>query len=743
MHAFGRAGGHATAVADLSSAYALFAGGAVRGNLPEGAGFHGGRPVYSRPVPAGCRQVAPMSRNLLSEETSPYLLQHADNPVHWRGWGPEALAEAKASDRPVLLSVGYAACHWCHVMAHECFENVEIATLMNDHFVNVKVDREERPDIDTIYQHALQVTGQQGGWPLTMFLTPDGTPFWGGTYFPPAPAFGRPGFPQILRAVSDLWKGQREKALQAAAGLDRELRRIWEPAANDAGGGFLSLDVNDRAAERLAREFDMVHGGFGRAPKFPNPSIHELLWRVHLRTGDGTLRDAVLLSLTKMCQGGIYDHLGGGFARYSTDDRWLVPHFEKMLYDNAQIVDLLVSAWQTTRSPLFAQRAAETLEWTLREMTAPGGDDGAAGFAASYDADSEGREGLFYVWSADEIDALLREDAELFRTVYDVTPEGNWEGASILNRTARPDPLDDAGEARLAAARETLREARAARVPPGWDDKVLADWNGLMIAAMARAAMVFDRPRWLAAARGAFDFVRDRMSRDGRLGHSWRAGVLKHAATLDDHANMARAALALFEATGAAAYADAARAWTETVEARYRDKANGGYFFTADDAEALLVRTRSAADNATPAGNATMADVLIRLHHLTGERVFLERAETLFRAFAGETLNNVFGSASLLCASELVHRFVQVVIAGPPDDPVTKALATVAWRTPGAGRLVVPVHGGARLPDGHVAAGKGPLDGRPAAYVCAGRTCSLPVAEPAELQALLERPWVS
>ena len=680
-----------------------------------------------------------MSRNRLAEETSPYLLQHADNPVHWHGWGPEALAEAEATDRPILLSVGYAACHWCHVMAHECFEDAGIAELMNRHFVNVKVDREERPDIDTIYQHALQLTGQQGGWPLTMFLTPDGTPFWGGTYFPPSPRFGRPGFPQVLAAISEHWKDKRDNALEAAAALGQGLRRIWTPEAPGAAGdGTIPLALNDRAAERLAREFDMVHGGFGRAPKFPNPPILELLWRSYLRSGNEMLRNAVLLSLTKMCQGGIYDHLGGGFARYSTDDRWLVPHFEKMLYDNAQLVDLLVSAWQATRNPLYAQRTAETIEWTLREMVAPGAGDGMAAFAASYDADSEGEEGRFYVWSAEEIDSVLGDSAPLFKDIYDVTPGGNWEGSSILNRTARPDPLDPQQEAALAASREALRAVRDRRVWPGWDDKVLADWNGLMIAAMARAAMVFDNPDWLAAAANAFRFVRTHMFSEGRLGHSWRKGILKHAATIDDYANMARAALTLFEATGDTDYADCARAWTGAADAHYWDERNGGYFFTADDAEALLVRTRTAADNATPAGNGTMAAVLARLHYLTGDDSFRERAEAVIAAFVAETANNVFGYAGLLCANELLQSCTQIVIAGDPGDAEARALAATAWQAAGQNKLIVPAHSGNALPDRHVAAGKGPVEGRAAAYVCVGQTCSLPLTGADALRSHLE-----
>ena len=674
-----------------------------------------------------------MSRNRLSEETSPYLLQHADNPVHWYGWGPEALTAAAAAEKPILLSVGYAACHWCHVMAHECFENAEIAGLMNRNFINVKVDREERPDIDTIYQHALQLLGQHGGWPLTMFLTPSGEPFWGGTYFPPGPRYGRPGFPQVLDAIADYWNGKRDKALETAAALNAGLRRVW--AAEAGSGGDIPLAMNDRAADRLAREFDMTHGGFGQAPKFPNPSIHELVWRSYLRGGGSNLRDAVLLSLTRMSQGGIYDHLGGGFARYSTDAVWLVPHFEKMLYDNAQLVDLLTWAWQETRNPLYMQRAEETVEWALREMMAP---DSAA-FAATYDADSEGEEGKFYTWTASEISDALGggADAVLFRTVYGVAPEGNWEGVNILNRIAHSEPLDDDQEALLATCRAKLFAVREKRVWPGWDDKVLADWNGLMIAALAHAACVFERPRWLTAAAAAFDFIRERMMDDGRLKHSYRDGKLKHAATLDDYANMTRAALALFEATGEDAYATAAREMVEITDAHYWDEDNGGYFFTADDAEALIIRTRTAADNATPAGNGTMAQVLARLHYLTGEDAYRERADAVIAAFAGDLAKNLLPYAGLLCANEFLQCCTQIVIVGASDD--ADSLAGTAWQTPNMNKLVLRVGTGARLPRNHPAAGKGALDGRATAYVCAGGTCSLPLTSPADLEATLQR----
>ena len=416
-------------------------------------------------------------------------------------------------------------------MAHESFENEEIARLMNELFINIKVDREERPDIDTIYQSALALLGQQGGWPLTMFLTADGAPFTGGTYFPPDPRFGRPGFPQVLQTIAGAHAESPDKVAQNVSALQDALVKL----SQNQGGDAIPLSLHDEVAGRLVREIDPFNGGIGRAPKFPNPTILKLLWRAWKRTKAEPHRNAVELTLTRMCQGGIYDHLGGGFARYAVDDRWLVPHFEKMLYDNAQLIDLLTWAWQDSGNPLYEARVRETVAWTLREMLADSDGSGrtpVAAFAASFDADSEGEEGLFYVWTEDEIDRLLGPDAEAFKAAYDVTGAGNWEGKTILNRSQKPELGDPDQEARLARSRVVLLEARKSRVWPGWDDKVLADWNGLMIAALANTAPVFGEPAWLGAAEAAFRFVLDEMTEDGRLRHSWRHGRARHPATL-------------------------------------------------------------------------------------------------------------------------------------------------------------------------------------------------------------------
>ncbi len=482
--------------------------------------------------------------NLLRHETSPYLLQHADNPVHWRPWGPAALAEARETNRPILLSIGYAACHWCHVMAHELFEDPATAALMNAHFVNIKVDREERPDIDHLYMSALHALGEQGGWPLTMFITPDGAPFWGGTYFPPEPRWGKPSFSQILDGVSEAWRDDDDMVKNNTTALRRVLAAMSQPNPGD-----LPAPVHlDAVATALLRMNDPEQGGLKGATKFPNPPIFRFLWQNAFRTGQAEGQDALHLMLQRMSQGGIYDHLGGGYSRYATDAYWLVPHFEKMLYDNAQLLELLALAHAHRPDPLYAQRAVETVGWMTRDMTAADV-DGRAAFAASEDADSEGEEGRFYVWTEAEVDGLLGDAAGAFKQAYDVTPGGNWEGHTILHRVTPAGTPEQ--ESALARARQVLFDARALRVRPGRDDKVLADWNGLAIAALARASAVFGRPEWLARAGQAQDFILAEMSApDGRVQHAWRLGRVTAAGLLDDQASMARASLALFEASG-------------------------------------------------------------------------------------------------------------------------------------------------------------------------------------------------
>ncbi len=509
--------------------------------------------------------------NLLRHARSPYLLQHAGNPVHWRQWGDAALAEARARGVPILLSVGYAACHWCHVMAHESFEDADTAALMNRHFVNIKVDREERPDIDHIYMSALHALGEQGGWPLTMFLTPDAAPFWGGTYFPPEPRWGRPSFRQALEGVARAFAAGDGAVAQNVAALRAALRGL--SAARP--GPMPGPQTLDGVAASLLAGVDPVHGGLRGAPRFPNAPLFRFLWQQHARTGDPACAEAVHGLLRGLSMGGIHDHLGGGFSRYSTDAEWLVPHFEKMLYDNAQILDLLALAHAASPDPippdpLYAARAAELVEWLAREMTTAPDGAGRSAFAAAQDADSEGEEGRFYVWTEAEIDALLGADSAPFKSAYDVRPEGNWEGRTVLRRLAPIGAPEQ--ERRLAASRRVLFEARARRIPPARDGKVLADWNGLMIAALVRAAAVFDRPDWRGLAEGALDFVRAALGTpDGRVAHAWADGVVTAPGLLEDQAAVGLAALALYEASGEPARLAQAATLAEAAVAHFAD----------------------------------------------------------------------------------------------------------------------------------------------------------------------------
>jgi uncharacterized protein YyaL (SSP411 family) len=625
------------------------------------------------------------------------------------------------------LSVGYAACHWCHVMAHECFEKPEIAALMNQDFINIKVDREERPDLDQIYQQALALLGQQGGWPLTMFLTPAGEPFWGGTYFPPESRYGRPGLPEVLQGVSRIWRDERDKVTGNTTALGDALQRMATPDA----GGPLAADFGFRAAVGLAQAFDTIHGGLSGAPKFPQATLLDFLWRQARATGDATMRHAVLHTLTNICQGGIYDHLGGGFARYAVDAMWLVPHFEKMLYDNAQLLALLADAAADTHNPLFVSRARETVGWLEREMMV--GD----AFASSLDADSEGEEGKYYVWQADEIDRLLGPDAPAFRLAYGVTERGNWEGSTVLNRLHQQGLLAPQQEAALRASADRLLAARMPRVPPGRDDKVLADWNGLMIAALAKASAVFDQPAWLRRAEAAFAFVVTHMLRDGRLAHSFRAGRTLDLAFLEDYAQMSSAALTLFEHTGSVSYREHALGWLRILDEDYADPEHGGYFQAPDSANDLLVRTKNAQDGPLPSGNGLMVTVLAKLFYLTGDADYRARALRQIAAFSGEAERNPLGHAALLSGAMLLEHPVQLVLIGEPENPDLARLRRTALAAPVPEAVVLSIAPEATLPSGHPAHGKDRIDGRATAYVCPGQTCQAPVTEPAELAASL------
>ena len=672
--------------------------------------------------------------NRLAAATSPYLLQHQHNPVDWREWGPEALDEAKRLGKPILLSVGYAACHWCHVMAHESFEDEATARVMNELFVSIKVDREERPDIDQIYMNALHLLGEQGGWPLTMFLTPAGEPVWGGTYFPKEARYGRAAFTDVLRELARLF---REEPDRIGKNRDALMARLSEKARPE-GKVVVGLPELDRVASGIARAIDTTHGGLRGAPKFPQCSLFELLWRAgerapaeqnETRTAASAFFSRVLLTLEHICEGGIYDHLGGGFSRYSVDERWLVPHFEKMLYDNAQLLELLALAHARTGHPLFRQRAAETIEWLAREMTTPQG-----AFSASLDADSEGEEGKFYVWSAAEVENVLGpEDAAFFAGHYDVTPEGNFEGHNIPNRLKHlPRNMESYAavqqdEPRLAMLRGKLLKEREKRIRPGLDDKVLADWNGLMIAALANGGALLGEPDWIAMARRAFAFIAAEMTRSDRLGHSWREQRLLFPGLASDFTNMIRAALALYEATAERGYLDQAIAWQGALDRHYANPDNGGYFLTADDAEGLVVRPGATSDDATPNPNGIAAQNLVRLAAFTGDHAWREKADRLIEGVLGAAGEHLIGHASVLNALDLRLRATEIVVTGSGER--AHALADAALRLPLSTRIVLRAPNADALPASHPARDKIAAAPEGAAFVCVGERCSLPVTE--------------
>jgi uncharacterized protein YyaL (SSP411 family) len=610
--------------------------------------------------------------NRLAHETSPYLRQHANNPVDWYPWGQEALDRARQFDRPIFLSIGYSACHWCHVMEHESFENEEVAKILNEHFVSIKVDREERPDLDQIYMTSVQLLNQgQGGWPMSVFLTPDLRPFTGGTYFPPDDRYGRPGFKRVLLSVAEWWKTRRADIDQSAADITEHVRNLGRL---QPGEGELGPKLLQHAASYLGRVFDPVHGGFGQAPKFPHPMDLRVLMRASKRFGQEEALHVAKHTLERMAMGGIYDHLGGGFARYSTDARWLVPHFEKMLYDNALLVPGYLEAYQATGESFFREVAEETLAWVERDMTSPEGP-----FYSTLDADSEGREGKFYVWSAAEIERVLgKDEAALFNSVYGVQPEGNWheeghgqetmpqrgghakaEPTNILHRTktfsqyARLHQMDETElRRRLETSRRKLLEVRNRRVWPGRDEKVLTAWNALMIGAFAFAAQVLDQPRYAAIAAKAADFLLTRMrAPDGKLYRTYGAGSTpKLNAYLEDYAFLIDALVTLYEATFEPRWIAEALSLADVVMDQFWDASEGGFFYTGRDHEALIARNKDPHDNAVPSGNSMAVTGLLRLAKLTGRRDLQEKAEATLRLYRGLLASHPTAAGQMLVA---------------------------------------------------------------------------------------------
>jgi len=685
--------------------------------------------------------------NRLKDETSPYLLQHADNPVDWRPWGAEAFRIAREQDKPVLLSIGYSACHWCHVMAHESFEDEETAEMMNALFVNVKVDREERPDVDDIYMGAVQAITGQGGWPMTVFLLPDGRPFYGGTYYPKVPRYGMPSFTQLMGAVHDAYRNQRENLENQADNLHEALKRdvLAIGRADDSG---LTSGMLDEAARILLASVDRDNGGFGAQPKFPNPISLEYLLRHHARTGDEEALNLATFTLRQMARGGIYDQIGGGFARYSVDAHWLVPHFEKMLYDNAQLSRLYLHAWQITGDDFFKSIAVDIYDYILREMTASSG-----GFYSATDADSEGEEGKFFVWSIEEAaEALEPIRAEVPRALeiaieaFGMTPQGNFEGANILHL---PRPLDETAiilgmsvddlNAALVKMKAQLYAVRAERVPPGLDDKILTSWNGLMLASLAEAARVLKRDDYLEAARRAGAFLLNQMvDENGRLYRTHKDGRSKLNGYLEDYANLIDALLELYQSTFEEDWFAAARRLADVALTHFPSD-DGGFYDTSDDHEALIVRPRNIQDNVTPSGNAMMAKQLLRLAAYTAEPRYDEAAREVLRKLSDAMRQYPQAFAeSLNAADMLIQGIAEVAVIGDRGDGATSEIMDVLHQ-PYRPNLIsafaeddVDQHEFIPLLNARKR-----LDGKATAYVCRQFACKMPVTTAAETAALL------
>ena len=666
------------------------------------------------------------ARNLLADETSPYLLLHKDDPVHWRPWGQAALDEARTTGKPILLSSGYTACHWCHVMHKESFMDPAIADLMNANFVNVKLDREERPDIDQIYQTSVQALGQQGGWPLTVFLNPEGKAFTGSTYHPVEDGLGRIGWRKRINDVLDAWNNRRGDIDRAVEGVSEALTRVW----NSDQPTTINTNIIEPLARRLTQRIDLFFGGMEGQPKFPQTPILNFIWRAFLRSGATQFSNAVVTSLDNMCQGGIYDHLGGGFARYSVDERWLVPHFEKMLYDNALLIETMTLVWQMVRSPLYAARIDETVDWVLREMVT---DDGA--FAASLDSDSEGEEGKFYVWTEAELDEVLGpNDAPFFKQVYGITPDDSWEGKFILNRLGAMGFLRPDQEAVLTRCRRMLLMARAKRQRPTRDDKAMPDWNGMMIAALAEAGAVFKKPEWHFAAVRAFWAIAEKAGEGDKLYQSWRGGKRAPVeATAEGYAHMARAAMKLFEFAADTRYVDKARGWLDRLESHFADTARGGYYMTSSETPDAIIRIRTGLDLALPNYNGVIAETLWRLSYLTGEDSYRKRTNDALAAFGAEIQRQPQGTATLLNALEFAMATVHVVVIGDERNVDTQQLVRAVLDRSVPCRILTVMKPTQKLNKDHPAFGKTMKDGKATAYVCIGSGCSDPVTDPVQL----------
>jgi uncharacterized protein len=674
--------------------------------------------------------------NHLINETSPYLLQHAHNPVEWYAWGEEAFAKARAEDKPVLVSIGYSACHWCHVMEHESFEDEQTAAIMNEHFVNIKVDMEERPDVDRIYMNFVQLTTGSGGWPMNVFMTSDKIPFWGGTYFPPAPRYNMPSWQQVLVSIAEAYRNKRDELLHSANEILGEMRRV---GLAEFGSGNLSLDQLDSAFLSFTRTFDATNGGFGGAPKFPPAMSLEFLLRYFYRTKDENALEMVTKTCTKMAHGGMYDQLGGGFHRYSVDAVWLVPHFEKMLYDNAQLARVYLHVYQITKDDFYKRIAVETLEYVRREMF-----DAKGGFYSTQDADSEGVEGKFFVWTPREVEEILDErDAQIFNFYYDVSEDGNFEEKNILNvnytieATAKALKISEEElKETLERGRKLLFEEREKRIKPFRDEKVLTAWNGLMLATFAEASAILETGDYLEIARRNAEFILENLQKDGYLLRTYKDGKAKLNAYLEDYANFADALVELYQASGETKYLAEARRLADLMITEFWDEENGGFFFTANNHEELIVRSKDYFDNATPSGNSVAADVLLKLSKLTGDEKYERFAVTVLRLVASQIRRFPNGFGRALSALEFhLSAAKEIVIVGERGNELEREV----WREYLPDKVVVL----ADIEDADAESvpllqERKMIDGKPTAYVCENFTCQKPVTTAVELREQLK-----
>jgi len=671
-----------------------------------------------------------MSLNQLEQETSPYLLAHKDNPVHWWPWGEEALEIAKKNNKPIMISIGYAACHWCHVMADESFADQETAELMNEKFINIKVDREERPDIDHIYMSALSELGEQTGWPLTMFLTPEGKPYWGGTYFPKIQGDGRPSFKQALEFAETIFVKDKEAVEQNSESLTQliaaERPKMMGPDISDD----ILLNMNQRLGDMM----DGKHGGLRGAPKFPQYPIFNLLWRIGQRFDQDRAKTAVEALLGSVFQGGIYDHLGGGLARYATDEKWLVPHFEKMLSDNALMLELAINVYKEKNSPLLKQRIEEIINWLKRDMLTSEG-----AFTTSQDADSEDEkgeysEGKFYVWTANEIKELLKDDYDFFAKHYDVTEAGNCENVTILNRLNSANWLSDEEEARLSKARSTLLSARNQRVKPNLDDKILADWNGMAITSLTLASDTFNNHEWRDLAIKAYSFIKNTMDTEKGLHHSYRLGKCSSPAIYNDYAQMTRAALSLYNSTGNKDYVNDATKWTNALNENFWCEEFGGYFITGKNRNDVIIRGKTGADEATPNGNAVMISNLMALYLLTGKEEYKEKAKKIGQCFGNAIAKNIFAHVGLLAGSiDIIAAIHIVIIKTEKEDKVANEMIEMIKQAPVSGLVIQAIEQTEVLPENTPIKDKKLSGDKTTAYICVGQTCLEPVTNVKDL----------